>query len=159
MGWCHWIFLFSRTAILSQIAQIYTWKLPDIVQIHACTNYGSRGSGGATRGDQFLHEYNGKNALKLNRWPIQSNFVQAILAGREFKFIQMKGLVLFKGVWSQKCKNRVASFTYFFSHEPQYLKMIASWHSVESILFNHGPWRINESLKIFSRIHWPPKKV
>jgi hypothetical protein len=66
--------------------------LPDIVQIQTYTNYCPRGLGGTTAGETifiriFLNETSGQ---------FQLNLVLTILAGREFKFIQMKGQVFFK---------------------------------------------------------------
>jgi hypothetical protein len=71
---------------------------------------------------------------------LQSNLVQTYLTWWEFKFIQMKVLVLFKGLYSQKCKNRLGSFKLFLLMNHSTIKaqiyMSASRYSAESNLFN-----------------------
>jgi hypothetical protein len=46
---------FSRTTKPENLR--FTKQLPDIVQIHICTNHGLRGSVGTTVGKPCLHEY------------------------------------------------------------------------------------------------------
>jgi hypothetical protein len=60
----HLKIFFSRTTKLEKLR--FTQRLPDIVEIQVYTNYGPRGSGGATIGKMiFTCVYIGKKSLKV----------------------------------------------------------------------------------------------
>jgi hypothetical protein len=52
---------------------------------------------GHKRGNNFYMSMLERMFLNETSRQFESNLVQTILAGREFKFVQMKGQVLFKG--------------------------------------------------------------
>jgi hypothetical protein len=59
----HWKFFSSRTTDPEELR--FTLKLSDIAQIWACTNYGPRGLGGATKGETIFTHVNLIESFKM----------------------------------------------------------------------------------------------
>jgi hypothetical protein len=137
MGWGHLKIFFPQTTEPEEL--IFTWKLSDIVQISACTNYGPwRSRLGTQKGELFLHLYIGKNLLKWN--------IRSISIKRGTNISCMIGIQIYSNEFSSPLqrghnhKNRVGPFKYFLLMNHSTIKAqictSASLNSAESILFS-----------------------
>jgi hypothetical protein len=96
---------------------------------------------GDSRGETILTFVYWKESFKMKHLAnFNQTLIQTYIAWWEFKFIQMKVQVLFKGGIIRKVQNRVGSSKYFLLMNHSSIKTqiyrSASWYSAESILFN-----------------------
>ena len=158
---------FSRTTGPGKLR--FIWKLPDIEEIHVCSNHDPRGYDGATIGDQnFTYDYIGKlfkNLLLKNHWARKAEiYMEASwYSGDSCLFNSWSPGVRWGP--NRGCKFYIWLYREIFKNllNKKYLAikaeicMEASWFSGDSSLFKSWPpgvrWGHNRWSKFYIRLY------